>query len=99
PKIKKLSGVRAVLPVSGGAIRINGQQANVIGVNPGQFRSWTSPATAGQQALWQALSRGQFVTTTAAQRTLGVTKGHAYRVVAAHQTALTFGGSAALSVP
>jgi hypothetical protein len=99
PKIKKLSGVRAVLQVSGGAIKINGKSVNVIGVNPGQFRSWTSPATAGQQALWQAVSGGQFVTTPAAERTLGVTKGHAYRVVAAHQSALTFGGSAALSVP
>ncbi|HXP56724.1 MAG TPA: lytic transglycosylase domain-containing protein [Streptosporangiaceae bacterium] len=99
PKIKKLSGVRAVLPVSGGAIKINGQQANVIGVNPGQFRSWTSPATAGEQALWQALSRGQFITTAAAQHTLGLSKGHAYPAIAAHQSALTFGGSAALSVP
>jgi hypothetical protein len=99
PKIRKLSGVRAVLQVSGGAIKINGEPVNVIGVNPGQFRSWTSPATAAQQALWRALSRGQFITSTAAQRTLGVRKGHAYAAVAARPSALTFGGSAALSVP
>ena len=99
PKIKKLSGVRAVLSVSGGAIKISGKRVNVIGVNPGQFRSWTSPTTAAEQALWQALSQGQFVTSTAAQRTLGVVKGHAYPAVAARQASLTFGGSAALSVP
>jgi Transglycosylase SLT domain len=99
PKIKNLSGVRGVLQVSGGAIKINGKPVNVIGVNPSQFRSWTSPATAGQQALWQALSRGQFITSTAAQRTLGVSQGHAYPAVAARQSALTFGGAAALSVP
>jgi hypothetical protein len=99
PKIKQLGGVRAVLSVSGGAIKINGKRVNVIGVNPGQFRSWTSPTTAGEQALWQALSHGQFVTSTAAQRTLGVVKGHAYPAVAAHPSSLTFGGSAALSVP
>jgi hypothetical protein len=99
PKIKKLSGVRAVLSVSGGAIEINGKQVNVIGVSPGQFRSWTSPATAGEQALWQALSRGRFITSTAAQRTLGVVKGHSYPAVAAHRTTLMFGGSAGLSVP
>ena len=86
PKIKKLGGVRAVLSVSGGAIKINGKRVNVIGVNPGQFRSWTSPTTAGEQALWQALSHGQFVTSTAAQRTLGVVKGHAYPAVAARDT-------------
>ena len=99
PKIRKLAGVRAVLPVSGGAIKVNGQQVNVIGANPGQFRSWTSPATAGQQALWQALARGQFVTTTAARKTLGLAQGHAYPAVAARSATLTFGGSAALSVP
>ena len=99
PKIKKLSGVRGVLSVSGGAIKINGKQVNVIGVKPAQFRSWTSPATAGQQALWQALSRGQFVTSTAVQRTLGVVKGQAYPAVAARRSTLTFGGPAVLSVP
>jgi hypothetical protein len=99
PKIRKLGGVRAVLPVSGGAIKINGKPVNVIGVDPGQFRSWTSPATAGQQALWQALGRGQFITSPAARKSLGLAKGHAYPAVAARQAALKFGGSAALSVP
>jgi hypothetical protein len=99
PKIKKLGGVRSVLSVSGGAIKINGKRVNVIGANPTQFRSWASPATAGEQALWQALSRGQFVTTTSAQRTIGAAKGHTYPVVAARRSMLTFGGSAALSVP
>ena len=99
PKIRKLGGVRGVLSVSGGAIKIAGQQVNVIGVNPGQFRSWTSPATAANQALWQALSHGRFVTSTAAQRSLGLAKGRSYPVAAAHRSALTFGGSAALSVP
>jgi hypothetical protein len=99
PKIRKLNGVRAVLGVSGGAIKINGKQANVIGVNPGQFRSWTSPATAGNQALWRALSRGQFITTTAAGRSLSLARGHSYAVAAASNTQLTFGGSDTLSVP
>ncbi len=99
PKIKKLSGVRAVLTVSGGAIEINGKQVNVIGVSPGQFRSWTSPATAGEQALWQVLSRGRFITSTAAQRTLSVVKDHSYSAVAARRATLTYGGPAALSVP
>jgi hypothetical protein len=99
PKIKKLSGVRAALSVSGGAIKINGKQVNVIGVDPSQFRSWTSPATAGKQSLWQALSRGQFITSAAAQRSLGLSQGHSYPVVAATQGQLAFGGPAGLSVP
>ena len=99
PRIKKLAGVRAVLSVSGGAIKINGKQVNVIGVDPAQFRSWTSPATAGNQALWQALTHGQFITTSAAGKSLGLSKGHAYPVTAASQARLGFGGAAALSVP
>jgi hypothetical protein len=99
PRIKKLNGVRAVLGVSGGAIKINGKQVNVIGVNPAQFRSWTSPATAGNQALWRALSRGQFITTTAAGKSLGLAKSHSYPVAAVSNSQLTFGGSAPLSEP
>ena len=99
PRIKKLAGVRAVLSVSGGAIKINGKQVNVIGVNPAQFRSWTSPVTAGNQALWRALTHGQFITTSAAGKSLGLTKGHSYPATAATQAQLGFGGAAALSVP
>ncbi|HEY0716852.1 MAG TPA: lytic transglycosylase domain-containing protein [Streptosporangiaceae bacterium] len=99
PKIRKLTGVRAVLGVSGGAIEINGQQVNVIGVDPSQFRSWTSPATAGKQSVWQALSRGQFITSAAAQRSLNLSRGHSYPVAAATKAQLAFGGAAGLSVP
>ncbi|HEY2520739.1 MAG TPA: lytic transglycosylase domain-containing protein [Streptosporangiaceae bacterium] len=99
PQIKKLSGVRALLSVSGGAIKINGKQVNVIGVSPARFRSWTSPATAGNQALWRALSRGQFITTASAAKSLGLTRSHSYPVTAVSNSRLSFGGSAALSVP
>ena len=99
PKIRKLGGVRGVLMVSGGAIRIGGKPANVIGVDPGSFRSWTPVAAAGDQALWQALSSGQFVAATAAQRTLGLARGHSYPVTAATQAQLTFGGAAGLGIP
>ena len=99
PKIRKLRGVRGVLVVSGGAIRIGGKPANVIGVDPRSFRSWTPVAAAGDQALWQALSRGQFVAATAAQRTLGLVRGHSYPVTAATQAQLTFGGAAGLGIP
>ena len=98
-RIRKINGVRAVLTVSGGAITIGGRTANVIGVDPTAFRSWTPPAAAGEQALWQALNRGQFITGTAAQRTLGLARGHSYPVSAAIRSALTFGGSAGLGIP
>ena len=99
PKIRKLSGVRGVLTVSGGAINIGGKTANVLGVDPGSFRSWTPVTAAGDQALWQALARGQFVTATAAQRTLGLARAHSYPVTGATRAQLTFGGAAALGIP
>jgi hypothetical protein len=98
-RIRKINGVRAVLTVSGGAITIGGRTANVIGVDPGAFRSWTPPAAAGEQALWQALNSGQFITGTAAQHTLSLTRGHTYPVSAATRSALAFGGSAGLGIP
>ena len=98
-KIRKLSGVRDVLVVSGGAIKIGGKTVNVLGVNPGTFRSWTPVTAAGNQSIWQALNRGQFVAATAAQHTLGLARGQSYPVSAATQARLTFGGSAALGIP
>jgi hypothetical protein len=99
PKIRKLSGVRGVLTVSGGAISVGGKTTNVIGVDPGSFRSWTPVAAAGDQSLWTALDRGQFVAATSAQRALGLARGHSYPVTGATQAQLTFGGAAALGIP
>jgi hypothetical protein len=97
-KIRKLSGVRSVLTVSGGAIKIAGKPANVLGVAPQQFRSWTPPSAAGDQAAWKALARGEFVTTTAAKRRLGLTSGGSYPVIAASRLRLPFGGAAELGI-
>ena len=98
-RIRKLAGVRGVLTVSGGAIRIGGKPANVIGVTPQQFRSWTPPSAAGDQALWQALAHGSVITSNAANKRLGLTAGRSYAVTAATQSQLPFGGSANLSIP
>jgi len=99
PKIRKLSGVRGVLTVSGGAISVGGKTTNVIGVDPRSFRSWTPVAAAGDQTLWTALDRGQFVAATSAQRALGLARGRSYPVTGATRAQLTFGGAAALGIP
>ncbi len=98
-RIRKLAGVRSVLTVSGGAIMIGGKPANVLGVTPQQFRAWTPPSAAGDQALWQALGHGSFITTSAARGRLGLTSGRSYSVTAASRTQLPFGGSADLAIP
>ena len=96
--ISKLRGVQAALPVDGGKVKVNGQSANVLGVSPQAFRSWTPLATASSAAIWSNLGKGQLVTTGPAARRLHLAAGQSYPVSAAVLTRLPFGGSTALSV-
>ena len=96
--ISKLAGVQAVLPVDGGKVKVNGQSANVLGVPPQAFRSWTPLSTAGSAKIWSNLGHGQLVSTTAAARRLHLAAGRSYPVSAAVLARLPFGGPTALSV-
>jgi hypothetical protein len=98
-RIGKLSGVRAVLPVDGGHIMVNGKGADVLGVSPQAFRSWTAPETAAADAVWADLGNGQLIGTRASARALGLTAGHSYQVSAAVRVQVPFGTQTALSVP
>jgi hypothetical protein len=97
-KIGKLNGVRAVLPVSGGKVTVNGESADILGVSQA-FRSWTPPETAAADAVWTDLGRGQLVSTHAAAGRLHLATGSSYQVSAAVLTRLPFGTQTALSVP
>jgi hypothetical protein len=96
--ISKLHGVQAALPVDGGKVKVNGQSANVLGVSPQAFRSWTPLASASSSAIWSNLGKGQLVSTGAAARRLHLAAGQSYPVSAAVLTRLPFGGATALSV-
>jgi Transglycosylase SLT domain len=98
-RIRKLSGVQAVLAVDGGEITVNGRRADVLGVSPEAFRSWTPPSTAAAVTVWAELGKGQLITTAAAARGLHLTAGHSYTVAAATVEQVPFGEQAALSVP
>src|SRR5580658_9218971 len=79
-KIAKLGGVRAVLPVDGGNVTVNGRAANVLGVSPQAFRPWAPLSTAGSATVWSDLGRGQLVSTDAAARRLHLSAGNTYQV-------------------
>ena len=98
-RISKLTGVRAVLPVDGGKVTVNGQSADVLGVSPQAFRSWTPPETATANSVWADLSRGQLVSTHAAASKLHLSAGNSYQVSGAVQAQVPFGAQTALSVP
>ena len=97
-KLSAAAGVRQVVTADGAAIKLNGHRVNVLGVNPGQFRSWTPLATATDQRLWAALGQGRFVTsnTLAGRRKLHL--GTKYLISGARQEQLAFGGSAPLGI-
>ena len=96
--ISKLHGVQAVLPVDGGKVKVNGQNANVLGVSPQAFRPWTSLSTAGSASIWSNLGKGQLVSTGAAAHRLHLAAGKSYPVSAAVLTRMPFGGATALNV-
>ena len=96
--ISKLDGVQAALPVDGGKVKVNGQSANVLGVSPQAFRSWTPLASASSSTIWSNLGKGQLVSTGPAARRLHLAAGQSYPVSAAVLTRLPFGGATALSV-
>jgi hypothetical protein len=98
--IGKLSGVRAVFPVSGGDVIVNGKQANVIGVAPQAFRSWTPPQTAADVSAWTGLEAGDLLASRASAGTLGLARaGAAYPVTGATAQHTSLGAVADLGLP
>ena len=97
-RIKKLGGVRAVLPVDGARIEINGVWLTVLAAPAAALRPWTPPATAASQRMWAAFAGGQLVTTAAAARQARLAAGGRYPVAAASRAQVTDGGTALLGV-
>jgi Transglycosylase SLT domain len=96
--IRKIAGVRNVLAIDGGEIRADGRPVSVIGVNPGQFRSWTPLRTASDQGFWTALSDGKFVAAGSARTRLHLRRGTSYQLAGASTRSVTFGNAASLGV-
>jgi len=96
--LSKLPGVRNVITADGAAIKVGDRQANVLGVDPQQFRSWTPLATASDQSLWTALAEGRFVASQDAAHRLGLRPGTRYGLTGAARQDLVFGDSAPLGV-
>ncbi len=97
-ELSAAAGVRQVVTADGAAIKLNGHQVNVLGVNPQQFRSWTPLATATDQRLWTALGRGRFVTSDTLAGRRNLHPGTKYLITGAGQEQLAFGGSAPLGI-
>lgn len=98
-KIAKLKGVRDVVVVAGGAVQLQGRQINTFAVDPSRFRSWTPPGTAKKTELWTALAADQFVVSAEAARTLQLSVGTRYPIVAKTMPSVALGGTGSLGLP
>jgi len=94
----KLRGVSDVLAIDGASIKAGGQQVNVIGVNPQQFRSWTPLATASDQQLWADLADGAFVASGDAGHQLRLHPGDRYQLAGASSLTLPYAGAATFGI-
>ncbi|HEX3714721.1 MAG TPA: lytic transglycosylase domain-containing protein [Trebonia sp.] len=97
-KVKKLSGVRAVLAIDGAQIVVNGARLTVLAAPAAALRPWTPPATAASGAVWSAFQAGALLTTTAAAGRARLTAGVEYPVEAAVSARIADGGTALLGV-
>ncbi|HTT53525.1 MAG TPA: lytic transglycosylase domain-containing protein [Streptosporangiaceae bacterium] len=97
-RLSRISGVRNLVTADGALIRLGHTKINVLGVNPGQFRSWTPLATATDQRLWTALQRGRFVTSDSLARQLHLRAGATYQLAGGAKQDLALGGSAPLGI-
>ena len=97
-RVKRLSGVRAVLAIDGAQITVNGVRLTVLAAPAAALRPWTPPATAASQEVWSAFGAGNLITTGQAATTAHLARGRAYPVAAAVSTRITAGGTALLGV-
>jgi len=98
-QVAALPGVRAVLPVDGGVVTINGASANVLGVSPTAFRSWAPPATADDADIWTALVSGDLIASQDAGQRLTLTPGTITQLSAATAVPVVVAATALLGVP
>lgn len=98
-QIAALPGVRAVMPVDGGVVTIDGSSASVLGVSPSAFRSWAPPATADAAGIWTALVSGDLIASQDAGRRLALTPGTITQLSGATSVPVIVAATALLGVP
>jgi hypothetical protein len=94
----RIGGVRKLVTFDGARITVAGKPASVIGVDPGQFRSWVPLRTASDQRLWTKLAAGDFIATSAATARLRLGKAVSYRLSGRSAVRVPFGGAAKLGI-
>jgi hypothetical protein len=97
-RLKRLAGVRAVLPIDGAKITVDGAPMTVLAAPAAALRPWTPPATAANDLVWSAFAAGDLITTPQVGMSTQMVTGGRYPAVAAVRTTVTFGGSTLLGI-
>jgi hypothetical protein len=97
-RLRAINGVMKLITFDGAQITLAGQPTSVIGVNPGQFRSWVPLRTASDSKLWGHLAAGQFIAEASSSARLGLTNSATYQLAGASSLHVRFGGAAPLDV-
>ena len=93
-RLRKLTGVRAVLAIDGAKITVNGRPLTVLAAAESALRPWTPPATASDARVWSDFAAGDVITSAAANQAAGLASGGRYPVTAGTRTELTVGAQA-----
>jgi Transglycosylase SLT domain len=97
-KLREIAGVRNMITFDGAEITAGGRPVSVIGVDPSTFRSWVPLAAASDQAIWSALSRGEFVASLPWSQRLGLKAGKGYTLNGATSQVVPYAMSASLGL-
>jgi hypothetical protein len=97
-RLRKLSQVRALLPISGARITVNGTQLTVLGAPAAALRPWMPPETAVSQRTWSEFVAGDLITTVGRAQAMRLVSGAQYEVTAAVRTRVTFGTGALIGI-
>jgi hypothetical protein len=91
--------VQAVSIVDAGTVRVAGQEARLLGVDPSTFRAFTPQETAQSDALWQAVARGDVAPTYGLARERMLTLGGAITLGGSTEVPGRIGALAAFGLP
>lgn len=97
--LEALRQVEAVSIVDVGTVRVGGQDARLLGVDPSTFRSFTPQETAQSDALWQAVARGDVAPTYGLARARQLTLGGAISLAGSTELPGRIGALAAFGLP
>ena len=96
--LRQIKGVRNMITFDGAQITADGKPASVIGVSPGQFRSWVPLGTATDEGLWTKLAAGDFVESSQATGLPALSAGRRYRLAGAHSLLVPLAASAQVGI-